>query len=392
MVGTTLAGVLANREYKVALVEEYPHSSARQSSFDDRAIALSWGSTRILKQLKLWSEILSIAEPIKTIHISDRGHFGLSRIYAEDERVPALGYVVSANDLGRVLVDSITQKQSNRLQVFCPAKAIAIRHDSDCVTLQIQQRGDTQAIQSKLVIAADGAESSVRKLLGVGYSRNDYQQDAIIANITPEFDHKNIAYERFTETGPIAMLPMQSHNAYPRCALVWTVPRVDSSELMQVDDAAFLSRLQDQFGYRLGRLCAVGQRSQYALSLTSSDSRVEPRVAFIGNAAQAVHPVAGQGFNLALRDMSALLDCLLYPASVADAGSAELLQDYLNKRRADQQRVIRFTDALVKAFSNNVPVFSQARAASLILLDSLPPLRRKLIHLSMGLHTSLPRI
>ncbi len=392
MVGATLAKVLANGGYKVALVEAHVYDCDKQPSFDDRAIALSWGSSRILQSLHLWSEIRPLAEPIKTIHISDRGHFGLTRIVAKEERVPALGYVVPANDLGAVLVNAVSQIESDSLQLLCPAQLVAIEPRSDSVKLQLQLGSKTKRINSKLVIAADGAQSTARALLGIGHSQHDYHQDAIIANVTPELDHQNTAYERFTEAGPIAMLPMRSIDNHPRCALVWTVPGAVSQELIQVDEKSFLSVLQKRFGYRLGHLRAVGQRSKQQLSLTSSSNRIAQRVVFIGNAAQALHPVAGQGFNLALRDMSALLDCLLYPGSVADPGNSGLLNRFTKMRKLDQQRVIYFTDSLINIFCNNLPLFSQARAAALTLLDSLPPLRRKLIHLSMGLDTALPRI
>ncbi|MBN1378857.1 MAG: 2-octaprenyl-6-methoxyphenyl hydroxylase [Gammaproteobacteria bacterium] len=392
MVGAVLASILSRARYRIVLIETYAQIQGEQPGFDDRAIALSWGSSRILNQLGLWSDIRKIAEPIKIIQISDRGHFGTSRIDAQEENVPALGYVVTAGALGKVLMNKLPGQQTDDYRLICPAQLREIKSNADWVDLTVELEPQSIQLQAKLVIAADGTHSIVRTLLGVGCRQHDYQQDAIIANITPQLNHKNTAYERFTGNGPIAMLPMQAFGNTPRCALVWTVPRSRSDALILADETTFLTTLQQQFGFRLGYLQQAGKRSRYPLSLVTADNRSAGRVVFLGNAAQTIHPVAGQGFNLALRDISALLDCLLYPDSVGDPGNNELLQLYVSLRTIDQRRVIRFTDSLIKIFSNDLPLLKQVRAASLSALDCLPSVRRKLVRMSMGLQTPLPRV
>lgn len=392
MVGTTLAIVLARYRFRVALIEAHPYNEAQPPSFDDRAIAISWGSSRILQQLRLWETMQTLAEPIKTIHVSDRGHFGLTRVRAEVEQVPALGYVISANELGKVLLDDLPVRSSDLFQLFCPARLSAARIREDNVDLNIEQDYHTTSVSTKLLIAADGARSSVRQLLNIGDQQVDYQQNAVVANVQPEIEHRNIAFERFTSSGPIALLPMRSYQGVARCGLIWTLPRDQCQQLMQAGDTLFLNQLQQQFGYRLGRLCVVGRRSAYPLTRVEADTRIAQRVIFIGNAAQTVHPVAGQGFNLALRDLSTLLDCLIHPHVAPDPGNQDLLQRYFELRKTDQRNVIRFTDMLVRTFSHGLPVFSSVRAACLTLLDTLPPVRRRLTRWGMGLKIPLPHL
>ena len=393
MAGATLAGALARHGYGVALIESHDMQQGAAPSFDDRAIALSWGGTRILDQLGLWAVLRPVAEPIQTIHVSSRGHFGLTQIRAAEERVPALGYVVTAGELGRVLMDSLNGFSAVQgCHIFCPAQINALNNTGGSVVLDINQQQQRVRLNAKLVIAADGAQSTVRKLLGIGSKEHDYQQNAIIASITPQIDHCGTAYERFTPTGPVALLPMPAYRNMLRCALIWTVPRAHCNDLLRMEEPVFLSALQKQFGWRLGVLRAAGKRASYPLLLVDAETRSAERVVFVGNAAQTLHPVAGQGFNLALRDLAALLDCLLYPETAGDPGDDALLKRYTSIRSGDQRRVIHFTDGLVRLFSNDWPVLAPLRAAALTLLDVVPPLRRGLVQMSMGLQSALPRI
>lgn len=391
MVGATLAIALSHSNYRVALIEAHLPDADNAASFDDRAIALSWGSSRLLQQLQLWSALANIAAPIEEIHVSDKGHFGISRIRAIEESVPALGYVVTARELGAVLTPQLTLPR-DRLKIFCPARLETLQKAQSSVVVQLQQEQQQLSIATKLLVAADGAQSTVRQLLGVAAEEKAYQQHAVIANITTEKPHNGVAYERFTKSGPIAVLPMQRHKNTERCSLVWTVPETASDELLNASDETFLQQLQQQFGYRLGYLQTVGGRFSYALSLVRSEQHFTDRIVFVGNAAQTLHPVAGQGFNLALRDVSTLLDCLLHPQMQADPGAEELLQSFQQRRRRDQQKVIRFTDSLIGLFSNNYPLLRHARAAGLQFLDSFPVLRRQLARQAMGLNMPLPHL
>jgi 2-octaprenyl-6-methoxyphenol hydroxylase len=390
MVGATLALVLGRRHYRVALVEAHAYGGGAQPSYDERAIALSWGSSRILNQLGLWPALTPYAEPITAIHVSDRGHFGLTHIDAREENVPALGYVVTASEFGQVLTGHLSGRDTERLCLYCPASPCGLNAQAgSCVELELDT-GDR--LKAGLVIAADGARSAVRRLLGVRAEQTDYGQHAIVANLTPQRPSAGRAFERFTESGPIAVLPMRPYKGGPRSALIWTVPARDADRLMAAGEADFLDELQTRFGHRLGRLEAVGRRRAYPLSLVESGARTAGRVVFLGNAAQSLHPVAGQGFNLALRDTAALLDCLLYPGPAGDPGDPALLCRYQASRRGDQRRVIRFTDTLIKVFSNRRPALGCARAAALSMLDTCPPLRRALARQSMGLSMPLPHV
>ena len=390
MVGATLAIALSDYGYRVAVVEAHAYNN-QQPSFDDRAIALSWGSSRFLQQLRLWPALKPFAAPINKIHVSDRGHFGLSHMHAEEEHVPALGYVVTASNLGDVLTAALPTEKPN-FHLYCPARLQSLSNGSSEALMTLESEQQSISITAKLVVAADGAQSTVRRLLNIAAEEKSYRQNAIIANITPQLPHRGIAYERFTATGPIAVLPMVTHHGAARCALVWTVPEASSEALLKTSEEEFLQRLQSMFGFRLGHLKAVGGRSAYALSLVQNNQHYTERVVFIGNAAQTLHPVAGQGFNLALRDVATLLDCLLYPKIEQDPGVTEILTHYQMRRKQDQRRVIQFTDSLIYLFSNEYPIIRHARAAGLMTLDTFPVLRRQLARQAMGLNLPLPHL
>jgi 2-octaprenyl-6-methoxyphenol hydroxylase len=226
-------------------------------------------------------------------------------------------------------------------------------------------------------------------MLQIAASRQDYAQSAIITNIRPGQTHNNVAYERFTDTGPLAFLPMTRSAGKQRCSVVWTVPSDQAEALMQHDDASFLAALQQRFGYRLGRLQQLGKRQVYPLALVETTQLVRGRVVVVGNAAHSIHPVAGQGFNLALRDIALLAELL---GQTEDAGDAALLESYVSARQEDAQRVYRFTDTLVKLFSNHFSPLAHARAAGLLTVDLLPSLKHALARQSMGLGGNLSRL
>jgi 2-octaprenyl-6-methoxyphenol hydroxylase len=393
LVGATLAIALQSTAYRVALIESADLRQVQSPSYDDRSIALSYGSRRILEWLDLWPAITELAEPILTIHISDRGHFGSSRIDARAERVPALGYVIESRSLGQVLLPRLLQADPQRLQLYSPAQPVTLRQSPDAIEIVLAQADGEIAISGRLLIAADGANSGVRSLLNIGATTTDYQQQAIITNVSTQLPHRHIAYERFTASGPLAFLPIKGYGSdRHRCAVVWTLAAHEAEEIEALPPALFLQRLQHWFGQRLGRLAQVGKRARYPLTLVDSDARTAPRAVLIGNAAQALHPVAGQGFNLALRDAAVLLECLLEAGLGIDPGETELLMRYRDRRIGDQRRVIRFTDGLVRAFSNDIKPLARARAFSLLALDLLPTARRWLVRQSMGINMPLPKV
>jgi len=239
-------------------------------------------------------------------------------------------------------------------------------------------------LTAKLLVAADGNNSQVMKLLAIGTSQKNYQQVALITNVTPGKKHNNVAYERFTDTGPLAFLPMQDN----RCSVVWTLTQQQADYLYAMDEVDFLQQLQERFGYRLGQFKKVGVRHLYPLFLQSAAQMVHGRVAILGNAAHSVHPVAGQGFNLALRDIAVLSEKIVDNQRAGDdIGSAAMLQSYAIQREDDIKRVYRFTDALVKTFSNNIAAVAHMRSLSLLMVDVMPDIKHRLAAQSMGLNT-----
>ena len=387
LVGASLACALRGSGLRIAIVEAHALHASTQPSFDDRTVALSYGSRRIFDSMGLWQQIAPQVEPIRTIHISDRGHFGVTRLRHDEENVEALGYVAENRVLGEVLYASLQQNPD--VELICPAEVTALSTGKDEVAVTIKNADQLYVAHTRLLVAADGVSSSVRKLLQIEASRQDYAQSAVITNVRCEYAHNNVAYERFTDTGPLAFLPMTRIEGGTRCSVVWTVTPSQAQELMALPDAAFLQALQQRFGYRLGILQHIGRRHVYPLALVETTQVVRGRSVVVGNAAHTVHPVAGQGFNLALRDI-ALLAELLFEAT--DAGDEAVLEAYASARQQDAQRVYRFTDTLVKIFSNRFPPLAHARAAGLFAVDLMPPLKHALAKQSMGLSGRLARL
>lgn len=396
MVGATLAMSLEQSPYRTGLIETQSPDSGTASSYDDRSIALSYGSSRILHCLGLWELLNPHAEPIRRIHVSDRGHFGVTRMEARKEGVPALGYVIESRTFGTQAMARL-QTMGGNFRLLCPARVDAVHQYDDHVDVRVNIDGEQKTLTTRLLVAADGAASSVRRMLNIPAEQTEYGQYAIIANVTPQRHHNGTAYERFTDSGPLALLPMRNHaGKQARCALIWTVPESGHDALMALDDGAFLPALQQRFGNRLGQFMHAGRRYSYPLALVSSARRIASRTVFIGNAAQSLHPVAGQGFNLALRDMSTLVDCLIRfdggYRHAADPGDAKVLTRYRQRRRGDQRRVICFTDQLVKLFSNDLAPLAHARSLGLFALDVMPALRRVFASRAMGLGAPLPHV
>ena len=377
MVGASLACALVNQpQLRIAVVEAYPHEADSQPSFDDRVIALNYGSRRIWEAMGLWNELEPLIEPINNIHVSDRGRLGAARVNSQEERVEALGYVVENRLIGQLLMQRL--KSADHIQWYCPAAIETLSQKGDRVELGISQQQSIRTISCRLLVAADGANSRVRELSGLTMRREDYQQAAIITNVETENPHQGTAYERFTDSGPLAFLPMTKQ----RSAVVWTVNLSDMERVMAMADDEFMAELQDRFGYRLGYIRKVGVRTAYPLAYVEAEQLVKGRVVIIGNAAHTLHPVSGQGYNLALRDVAEIAELI---ASAEDPGHELLLAEYARKRREDMQRVYHFTDGLVKIFSNNFSPLAHSRAAGLIMVDLWPALRHLLARQSMGL-------
>lgn len=399
MVGASLACALGNQPgMRIGLIEATPWAAAAPSmpaaaptSYDDRSLALAYGTRRIFEGMGLWPLLVDALSPIEKIHVSDRGHFGVTRLKAVDEGVEALGYVVVSRVLGQTLARALTDLST--VDLICPALLTDIVMDtpphSNRAQVTIEQAGVKRTLTAQLVVAADGGKSAVRERLGIASTTWDYHQTAIITNITPQHNHHQTAYERFTDTGPIAMLPMSEN----RCAVVWTVASDQAATVMSMDDDAFRRGLQTAFGYRLGKLQKVGTRHAYPLTLTTVREHVRPHLAIIGNAAHTLHPIAGQGFNLGLRDVAVLAQIVVDArAAGRDIGSIDVLNEYAHWRRNDQRRAIAFTDSLVRIFTNPLAPFMLGRNLGLVAVDLLPSLKHVLARQTMGLVGKLPRL
>ncbi len=389
MVGLSLAAALSKLPLEVVVVEPVAADSAEQPSFDERTTALSNGSRRILEGIGVWSRIAADATPIRHIHVSDRGHFAFARLSAEEQGVPALGHTMTNRALGAALAELCAA--APRVEVMCPARVTGVEPGPDRVGLGVDGswRG---RLEARLVVAADGARSAVRAAFGIDASVWDYDQHAVIANVVTDRFHEFTAYERFTPAGPIAILPLGDG----RSTIVWTVAPTEAQAIVDLDDAAFLAALQERFGFRLGRFTRAGRRHVYPLSLTRSERQVADRAVIIGNAAQGLHPIAGQGFNLGLRDVATLAEVIADDLAARggdfDPGSAAVLERYADWRRADRRTVIAFTDGLVRLFGNPLPPVRAARAASLLLFDLATPAKQAFARVTMGLAGRLPRL
>ena len=380
LVGGSLACALSQVSLKVAVIEAGSLARDQPPSYDDRAIALSYGSMRILDAIGIWPLLSADSTPIRRIHVSDRGHFGFARLNAVDHGVNAFGFVTDARRLAVAVHQRLSDSEEIALYGFSKVQSVKI--DNNTVNTVVRDAtGDTE-LTARLLVAADGGGSPVRDLVGVAAERRDYAQHAITANVTPSQDHAGVAYERFTSSGPVALLPMSQR----RCGLIWTVGEQDSAELMSVSDAEFLRRLQTTFGRRLGEFKRCGGRTEYPLAYIASKEQVRARLAVVGNAAHTLHPVAGQGLNLGLRDVSALAQVVVDAVRGGeDPGDKTVLQRYLQWRRGDHRSITRFTDLVVRVFASTIPPVVAGRNLGLVALDRVPLLKNALVARAMGL-------
>jgi 2-octaprenyl-6-methoxyphenol hydroxylase len=409
MVGASLALALGSLPLDVVVIEAVPPDADRQPSFDARTTALSNGTRRIFAGLGLWDELAREATPIRRIHVSDRGRFGATRLDAAEQGVPALGYVLDNRLLGAALWRRLAVLPRTRL--WTPAEVGALAVEADHAVLSVRRggavgrgvaaggsaharadgaAGDQVLLHARLVVAADGAGSVVRREAGIEADRWDYGQTAIISNVVPERFHEHVAYERFTPSGPLALLPI----ADGRCVLVWTLAPAAAARVLVLDEPTFLAELQQCFGWRLGRFTKVGTRHAYPLALTRAEAQSAARVAIIGNAAQGLHPIAGQGFNLGLRDAATLAEVIAQElaGSEPDPGSEAVLARYANWRRADRHALIAFTDGLVRLFGSPFAPVRAARGLGLVLIDLSATAKTALARLSLGFAGRLPRL
>jgi 2-octaprenyl-6-methoxyphenol hydroxylase len=361
-VGATLALALKDSGLKVCLLEA---RSEVGRSGDPRALALSYGSMLLLRRLGVWQR-LAVQTPIETIHVSQRGGFGRAVLQAKDENLPAFGWVVDYTALDAALHDVLRENGSVRYLTDATVKSVSA--NAEAASADYEQDGATQQLAAKLLVLADGGHS-LAESLGISRKIREYGQNALVANVTMDLPHHNTAYERFTPEGPMALLP--TADGY---ALVWTTSPEKAQSLCELDDTSFLAKLYEHFGARAGHFTAVGRRAHFPLALRYTRPAIANRVALVGNAAQTLHPVAGQGFNLGLRDAWEFAAEILH-TPCPEIGCKAMLERYRASRRLDSGATMLASDLLVRGFSNHLPLLSSARGLLLTAMDVLPPVK-----------------
>lgn len=366
-VGLVLSLLLAKRGVASTLLEARQQGAANQ---DTRALALSFGTRRILENLGIWQDLAASATAIKHIHVSQKGSIGRSLLRAEDYQQEALGYVLSYGALCTVLNAQLAHFAE--IEFIDEAQVEAISHDAAEAQVIYRRHDDLHTVSAKLAVLADGGRS-LEQAAGLQRDTKEYGHDALISKVSAELPHDNIAYERFTPDGPMALLP----NGERDFSLVWTGKKDLIAPLLALSDEAFLEKFHAQFGDRVGRFLSVGKRMTFPLKLSKLVSIDTPHLVVIGNAAQTMHPVAGQGFNVGLRDAEELAKQIL--AATYPLGSPEMLSAYHSQRKTDTKNGLMFTDFLVNIFSNDVLGISALRSAGIGIFDVVSPVKRFLV-------------
>ena len=389
MVGLSLALMLAKTNIAVKLLEaiKYPdyddeNLAPYHSSFDARNSALSRRSVQIYQELGLWNVLQEHATPILEVNITEQGSFGKARLKAEQEKVESFGQVIENAWLGRVLLTQV--KKEPLIELIDDVQVTSLIQDTDFAYIEAQRGESSLKLQSKLVIAADGRDSFCRKALGIGASEHDYDQVAIVTTVQTSKPHAHVGFERFSHLGPLALLPLPGEY---RRSVVWPVKKGTEGEwLGDENDQHFLDALQETYGDRAGKFQKTGKRFSFPLSQVLAEKQAVGRVVLMGNAAHTIHPVAGQGFNLCMRDAHVLVRYLKeQQVQGADLGDAGILQDYEKSRLSDQQRVIKFCDSVVRGFSNQNPFLKLMRNTGLIAFDTIPGIKPLVANYAMGL-------
>ncbi|QNW93928.1 2-octaprenyl-6-methoxyphenyl hydroxylase [Acinetobacter seifertii] len=389
MVGLSLSLMLAKANIAVKLLEavKYPNYDDQNvapyhSSFDARNTALSRRSVQIYQKLGLWDALQQHATPILQVHITEQGSFGKARLVAEQEKVESFGQVIENAWLGRVLLTQV--RQQPLIELIDSVQVTALTQDAEQVHIEAQRGDELLKLESKLLIAADGRDSFCRQATGVGVDVHDYDQVAIVTTVQTSKPHEQVGFERFSALGPLALLPLPGEY---RRSVVWPVKKGTEDEwLGEENDQHFLSALQQTYGDRAGKFEKTGKRFSYPLSQVLAHKQAVGRVILMGNAAHTIHPVAGQGFNLCLRDADVLLRYLVNQLSTSDdIGNPDNLLAYEQARLSDQQRVIKFCDTVVRGFSNQNPLLKLIRNTGLIAFDVIPGVKPLVANYAMGL-------
>jgi 2-octaprenyl-6-methoxyphenol hydroxylase len=387
LVGASLAIALDGAGLSVGLVEVAPPRVDRQPSYDERNLALARATVNALEALGVWPHVAARAVPIRRIHVSRQGEFGAARLAAGKHGVEWFGAVLPARELGNGLLARLDACRA--LTRHAPAQLSAITRADDAIEATLETAEGPRQVRTRLLVGADGTTSFVRSTLGIETENVDYAQTAFVATVLPQRDLDGCAYERFTATGPVALLPLTER----RAGVVLTVPTADAPRVAALDDAGFIDLLHARFGYRLGRFARPGRRVSYPLKRVLALRLTAPRVALVGNAAQTLHPIGAQGFNLGLRDALTLAELLLEAHQAgADPGAPALLADYAQRRREDREGTAAMSDGLARWTADESPPLKLLRSFALVAVDRIAPLQGELVRRGMGFRGRVPRL
>jgi 2-octaprenyl-6-methoxyphenol hydroxylase len=380
LVGLCAALVLQHSKRNITILEAANLEQAETDGLNARSIALAASSVQIFKALGIWPQMEAQAASIRHIHVSSRGKWGVTRLHASDYELDALGYVIESQSLGRCLLKAVAASKNIKLHQGAEFESIT---QNGSVHIGYRKNGRLTRLEAGFALIADGAHSPARAALGIGHQTRDYGQAVVVSNVEVSKPVVDTAYERFTPQGPLAMLPLGGK----RYACVWTLSPQMASAACAQSDTDFSVALQDCFGFRLGLIERVGKRFSIPIQRTRADVLQSGRCLLVGNAANALHPVAGQSFNLSLRDIACLYELLSDqpPGNLEAEGFEGIARNYEMLRLKEQGQVIRYGDGLVALFSNELPMFEHLRAAGLSLLDLLPALKTQAALAGMGM-------
>jgi len=381
-VGLMLALGLAQQAFQVVLAEAFLPTADAPNSFDGRVLALSHGSMLVLRKLNIWNDLVEHVTEIHHVHVSQKGYLGLTKLHAEEVDVPALGYSIQSSDLGKVLWQHVQKNQ--QIQVLCPARLITFEKHNSVIQAEISVDSESTGIpvrsyqvEAKLIVGADGTDSQVRKILGLPIEEKSYQAFGVITQIETEMHPQGWSFERFTEKGPVALLPMKGH--FHKAVMVCPEDEVESVKAL--NDAEYIALFTSKMGERLGRFIHVSPRVIYPLKESYVPQMCKGRALLMGNASHTQHPVAAQGLNLGIRDIEVFLEMT---SLTDDIGMPEFLEEYALARKPDHEKVMGMTDGLIDIFQHQSPIVGHLRGVGLMAMQAIPTLKRRFSRFAMG--------
>jgi len=387
MVGASLACALAPSGLRIAVVEAVTLKNDQQPSYDDRGLTLSLSSKRILEHIGVGENVLPAVNPIKKIHVSEQGRFGFMHLDAAQTDKDELGHVVVARSLGQALHKQMLSYEN--ITLICPAELKCFKQSEAGMSVELSHAGHSELITAGLLVGADGSQSLVRRLAAINTKEHDFKQTAIVANVSTQKPNLATAFERFTHHGPVALLPIDKN----RSVLVFTVAAEDAVRYMSMTEKQFIEAVETEFGRRLGKLEHIGQRRSYPIIFIEAVEQYKQQLILLGNAAHSIHPNSAQGFNLGLRDVSGLAECVFAAIEKGvDVDDISILENYIKLRLPDQQRVMRFTNRLASSFYNKNPLLIPARNLAMLMLDTMPAVKETFIQQAMGIAGLQPRV